>query len=68
MGNWHIFIQENAFENVVCEMMAILSQPKYKILYIYADVITYAWHMYETWVEMLMFSCPPNTTNSVTQV
>ena len=23
---WHIFIQENAFENVVCEMASILSR------------------------------------------
>ena len=29
MPNSHIFIQENAFENVVCEMAAILSQPQY---------------------------------------
>ena len=26
--NWCIFIQENAFENVVCEMSAILSRPQ----------------------------------------
>ena len=26
--NWYIFIQENAFENVVCEMAAIFSQPQ----------------------------------------
>ena len=25
--NWNIFIQENAFENVVCKMAAILFQP-----------------------------------------
>ena len=24
--NWHIFIQENAFENIVCEIAAILSR------------------------------------------
>ena len=27
--NSYIFIQENAFENVVCKMVAILSQPQY---------------------------------------
>ena len=27
--NSHIFIQENAFENIVCEMAAILSRPQY---------------------------------------
>ena len=26
--NSYIFIQENAFENVVCEMLAILFQPQ----------------------------------------
>ena len=26
--NSYIFIQENAFENVVCEMAAILSRPQ----------------------------------------
>ena len=25
--HWNIFIQENAFENVVCEMVAILLRP-----------------------------------------
>ena len=27
--NLYIFIQENTFENVVCKMTAILSQPQY---------------------------------------
>ena len=27
-GNWFIFIQENVFDNVVCEKWAILSQPQ----------------------------------------
>ena len=27
--NLHIFIQENAFENVVCKLAAILSRPQY---------------------------------------
>ena len=27
--NFYIFIQGNAFENVVCKMVAILSQPQY---------------------------------------
>ena len=27
-GNSYIFIQENAFQNVVCEMVAILSHPQ----------------------------------------
>ena len=27
--NWYIFIEENAFENAVCEMAAMLSQPQY---------------------------------------
>ena len=26
--NWNIFIQENAFENIVCEMVSILSRPQ----------------------------------------
>ena len=26
--NWYIYIQENAFENVFCEMASILSQPQ----------------------------------------
>ena len=26
--NWYIFIQENAFENVVCETVSILSRPQ----------------------------------------
>ena len=26
--NWYIFIQENAFETVVCKMVAILTQPQ----------------------------------------
>ena len=26
--NWNIFIQENTFENVVCEMASILSPPQ----------------------------------------
>ena len=26
--NWNIFIQENAFENIVCEMASILSRPQ----------------------------------------
>ena len=32
--NLFIFIQENAFEYVVCEMAAILSQPQYVNLYV----------------------------------
>ena len=28
MQNSHIFIQENAFENIVCEIAAILSRPQ----------------------------------------
>ena len=27
--NYNIFIQENAFENIVCEMVSILSRPQY---------------------------------------
>ena len=26
--NWYIFIQDNAFENVICEMASILSRPQ----------------------------------------
>ena len=29
MSNSYIFIQENAFENIVCRMAAILSRPQY---------------------------------------
>ena len=28
-GNWNIFIQENAFENVLCQMAVILSRPQF---------------------------------------
>ena len=31
-GNPNIFFQENAFENVVCEMAAILSRPQYILI------------------------------------
>ena len=27
-SNWNIFIQENAFENIICEMASILSRPQ----------------------------------------
>ena len=42
-GNWYIFIQENAFENVVCEMAYILSRPqcvknKLKIIFVQGTV------------------------------
>ena len=35
--NSHIFIQENAFENVVCKMVGILSRLQYFKEFIYRD-------------------------------
>ena len=41
--NSYIFIQENAFENIVCEMSAILSRPQYVNVLILSDAYTFQW-------------------------
>ena len=42
--NSNIFIEENAFESVVCEMSAILSRPQcVKFVYLWVVLLQYAW-------------------------
>ena len=41
VSNSEVFIQENALENVVCEMVAILSRPQLQKYYVWLDTLTH---------------------------
>ena len=64
--NSYIFIQENSFENIVCKMVAILSQPHYInwVIICPGNGLSHFWHQAYAWTSAELVSVELRGTKS----